>query len=195
MGLMQKAIETYESSSKYVGQARDGYNPIAPVSHKVVSAHIELVLDMEGKLVYVRELDEKAEESKTIIPVTIESANRTSGGSPHPLSDGLVYLAPASYMEKSRDKTKHPEYKALLRQWADYSKNKKLEAVYKYIDGATLVEDLKKAGIVETEVKSGAELLVDKYKKYIVRWSVTDGIIDDKNPDECWKQVFDEFLY
>jgi CRISPR-associated protein Csd1 len=187
MGLMQKAIETYESNSKYVGQARDGYNPIAPVSHKVVSAHIELVLDMEGKLVYVRELDEKAEESKTIIPVTIESANRTSGGSPHPLSDGLVYLAPASYMEKSRDKTKHPEYKALLRQWADYSKNKKLEAVYKYIDGATLVEDLKKAGIVETEVKSGAEFLVDKYKKYMVRWSVTDGIIDDKNPDECWK--------
>lgn len=187
MGLLQKAIETYESNSKYVGQAKDGYNPIAPVSHKVVSAHIELVIDIDGKFVYVRELDEKVEESKTIIPVTIESANRTSGGSPHPLSDGLVYLAPASYMEKPRDKTKHPEYKALLRQWADYSKNKKLEAVYKYIDGATLIEDLKKAGIVETEVKNGAELLVDKCKKYMVRWSVADGTIDEKNPDECWK--------
>lgn len=196
MGLMQKAIETYELNSQYVGQSKDGYNPIAPVSHKVVAVQIEITLDSDGKLIYARELDEKAEDTKTIIPVTIESANRTSGGSPHPLTDGLVYLAPASYMEKPRDKTKHQEYKALLKQWIDFSKNKKLEAVYKYIDSATLIEDLKESGIVETEVKDGCEFLTDKYKKCMVRWSVTDNTPDANNPNECWKNrgLMDSFV-
>lgn len=42
MGLLQKAVETYEAHTDFVGVARDGHQPIAPVSHIITNASFEI---------------------------------------------------------------------------------------------------------------------------------------------------------
>ena len=65
MGLLQKAVETYEAHTDFVGVARDGHQPIAPVSHIITNASFEIALDMQGELKGIEEVAK--EEAKTVI--------------------------------------------------------------------------------------------------------------------------------
>ena len=109
MGLLQKAVETYDAHAAQVGKVQEGHEVLAPVSHILTSAQIEITVNAAGELADARAVDKK--EPKIIIPVTEDSGGRTSAPCAHPLCDQLCYLAP--YDEK-----RHPLYLEQLERWA-----------------------------------------------------------------------------
>ena len=92
MGLLQKAVETYDAHAAQVGKVQEGHEVLAPVSHILTSAQIEITVNAAGELADARAVDKK--EPKIIIPVTEDSGGRTSAPCAHPLCDQLCYLAP-----------------------------------------------------------------------------------------------------
>ena len=54
MGLLQKAWETFECHAHLAGVTREGHETLAPVSHLLTSAEIEITLDAEGRFVSAR---------------------------------------------------------------------------------------------------------------------------------------------
>ena len=85
MGLLQRAIETYDANTALIGVYRDGHEPLAPIGHILTSANIEITLNAQGKFLAARKVDKK--EPKILIPVTEESSGRTSGLAAHPLCE------------------------------------------------------------------------------------------------------------
>ena len=47
MGLLQKAVETYDTHAGMAGAVQAGHQPLAPVSHIVTGANIEITLDAQ----------------------------------------------------------------------------------------------------------------------------------------------------
>ena len=91
MGLFQKALETYNSSSAKAGKAQEGRAALLPVSHIMQNAQTEISIDINGNFAGAAIVEKK--DQKTIIPATIESASRTGDNNrAHPLSDQLRYL-------------------------------------------------------------------------------------------------------
>lgn len=134
--------DTYENCSALIGKDMGtGKIPLLPIGHSTQNANIEVDLDATGKLLAARRL-EKPEA--TIIPVTEDSASRTSGSRPHPLFDKLQYLA-ADYKQwgGTKGEASHSEYMQQLKEWVDspYS-HPKVEAIYKYLNKGTLINDL-----------------------------------------------------
>ena len=115
MGLLQKACETYDCHIRLVGlpQAGEKKETLAPVSHILTSAQIEITLNQDGKFRSAKAIDKK--EPKIVIPVTEESGGRSgTNPRPHPLCDQLKYLA-------GYDAKKYEGYVTQLTQWAESS--------------------------------------------------------------------------
>lgn len=172
MGLLQKAVETYDAMAHRAGQVFEGENePLAPISHMMARAQIEITLDQDGRFVSARAVEKEA--PKIIIPVTEESAGRTSAPCAHPLCDQLGYVAP--YDEK-----KHALYVDVLSDWAnsEYT-HPKLQPILAYVRGGTILSDL-----------SGGELIAltsegdPADEKLMVCW-VVNGLGETLN-GPCW---------
>lgn len=89
MGLLQKALETYDALEALAGVYEEGKEPLAPIGHIVREPQIEITIDADGNFVEAK----KAEKNKKIIiPATEQSAGRTSGSAAHPLCEKLEYL-------------------------------------------------------------------------------------------------------
>ena len=172
MGLLQKAVETYDAHSDLVGKEVEGHQVLAPVAHKIAGADLEIALEMDGRFASAQLLGK--EEAKIIIPVTEESAGRTSGACAHPLCDQLCYLAP--YNEE-----KHALYLNQLTAWANspYS-HPMLGPILTYVRGGTILADLTENGLIELDGKG-----VPKDEKLMVRWRV-HGM--GTPLDGCWQQ-------
>jgi len=113
-----------------------------------------------------------------------------SGKNPaaHPLSDKLDYLIPA-------ENNKHQEYMNLLANWEASSEygDIKLSAIKKYLDGGTIVKDLVREQLLESDKNNkiadkkinGVEPL-----QCMVRWRVLGTDVE-----ECWrdKQLFQKW--
>ena len=143
MGLLQKAVETFDCHASYVGKVKEGYAVLAPVSHIITAAQIEITLDPDGTLIEARSVDKS--ESKIVIPVTEESSGRTSAPCAHPLCDQLCYVAPYNT-------EKHSLYVELLSRWAESPfRHPKLNPILTYVKGETILPDLTRLGIVELD--------------------------------------------
>ncbi len=165
MGLMQKAIETYDSMQRYVGVEVEGREVLAPIGHIIARANIEITLNAEGSFIQARSVDQKI-----AIPVTEESSGRTSAPAAHALCEQLGYL-----LDVGSEKTML--YLDGLREWMNSEfTNKKLDAVYAYVQGDTIANDLKNAGLLKTDENS-----VVKNEKELVCWSVL-GLGEDSGP-------------
>ena len=90
MSWIQKLYETYEAC-----HALDEERKARPwpVSHLVKQAHIEVVLDGEGRFRKGRARKLEWNEGATLIPATEKSAGRTAGVAPHPLCEEIGYMA------------------------------------------------------------------------------------------------------
>lgn len=182
MGLLQKACETYDAMAHRAGQMYEGETePLAPVSHIMVRAQIEITLDRNGTFVSARAVSK--EESKIIIPVTEESAGRTSAPCAHPLCDQLGYVS-------TYDTKKHTLYVSLLSDWtnSEYS-HPKLQPILSYVRGGTILADLLKSEIIELTPEGGL-----KDEKSMVCW-VVNGLGEDLN-GPCWTDpaLMDAFI-
>ena len=84
MGLMQKAIETYDKMSHLVGKEIEGKEPLASIGHIITRATIMITIDFDGNFVSAAAVDKKIP-----IPVTEESSGRTSAPVAHGLCDQI----------------------------------------------------------------------------------------------------------
>lgn len=174
MGLLQKACETYDCMAERAGREFAGEaEPLAPVSHIMARAQIEITLDQDGRFVTARSVDKQ--EPKIVIPATEESAGRTIKAAelPHPLCDYLRYLLPYNKDEYSR-------YVSQLSNWANSAfSTPKLHAVLKYVQGGTVISDLTRSEIIQLDQngKPGDE-------KLLVRW-VVNGL-GEVASGPCW---------
>ena len=166
MGLLQKAVETYGAMAHRAGQVFEGENePLAPISHIMARPQIIITLDQSGNFVAAQVLDKNT--PKIIIPATEESAGRTVKAAelPHPLRDYLRYLLPQNQVE-------YQHYISQLSTWANSSHtHPKLHAVLNYVQGGTILENLRQAGI-------------DAEEKAMVCW-VVNGLGETLN-GPCW---------
>lgn len=125
MGLLQRALETYDAMERLVGVYEADKEPLAPVGHIVTRAQIEITIDADGQFI---EASPAPKDQKIIIPVTEESAGRTSSPAAHALCEQLGYLL-------GDDETKFNLYLNALWQWAqsDFT-HPKAEVVLKYVE-------------------------------------------------------------
>jgi len=185
LGLLQAAYKTYENNTNKIGVISEEKEPLTPVSHAIQNAQIEITISVDGEFQSAEKIPD--DKVKTIIPVTIESAGRTSGKCAHPLCDQLCYIAPY-------DKEKFKLYFSQLSEWAESEyNNPKVAAIYNYIAGETIVKDLFDNGIIELngDVPSNGKIGAIEYGKCLIRWRVIpqpDGI-----KTACWEdpELFD----
>lgn len=173
MGLLQKACETYDAMAHRAGLVtQEEKEPLAPVSHIITRAQIEITLNGDGGFVSARAVAK--EEPKIIIPVTESSAGRTSAPCAHPLCDQLGYLAP-------RDAKKHALYLEALTDWAaSQHTHPKLLPILNYVRRGTILTDLSDAGVIQLTPEGGPQ-----DEKLLVRWVVV-GLGEDLN-GPCWQ--------
>lgn len=138
MGLLQKALETYDAMEHLAGVYEEGKEPLAPIGHIVTKAQIEVTIDADGRFVSARAADK---DKKIIIPVTEESAGRTSSPAAHPLCEQLGYLL-------GQDDAKWALYTHGLEKWTQSAhSHPKAAAVLRYIRQHRLRDDLMVSGI------------------------------------------------
>lgn len=166
MGLLQKAVETYDAMAGRVGIVYENERePLAPISHMMARPQIKITLDQDGNFVTAQSLDK--DTPKILIPATEESAGRTVKAAelPHPLCDYLRYLLPQNQVE-------YQHYIAQLSDWTNSPfTHPKLHAVLHYAQGGTILADLSQAGIAAEE-------------KAMVCWEV-NGLGEGLN-GPCW---------
>ena len=145
MGLFQKACETFDIFQDMIGKQIEGQEPLAPCSHSVIRADLEITIDQDGRFVAARAVDKK--EPKIIIPVTEESAKRSSTNiAPHPLCDKLKYLA--SYNESSQKR--YQVYIEQLESWINSScQHPMLLPILLYVRNGTIIADLLSANLLK----------------------------------------------
>lgn len=177
MGLLQKAVETYDSHRAYASNNREGQTMMAPVGHIITRAEIEITLNQDGHFVNAAAVDKT--EPKIIIPATESSAGRTSAPCAHPLCDQIGYLIP-------NNEKKYQLYIDQLSDWADSPYTyPKLAPVLHYVREKTILSDLAHCSLVKLDEKG-----MPDNEKRLVRWRILGA-----EPEACWldQSLFDAF--
>lgn len=182
MGLLQKAVETYDAMAHRAGIVYAGEKePLAPIGHIMARAQIEIALDQDGRFVSARAIGKDA--PKIIIPATEESAGRTSAPCAHPLCDQLGYVSP-------HDEKKYALYMNALSHWAnsEYT-HPKLQPILAYVRGGTILSDLSYAELIALTPEGGPE-----DEKLMICW-VVNGLGEALN-GPCWEDraLMDAFV-
>jgi len=178
MGLLQKAVETYDAMVHRAGTVDGGERePLAPVSHIMARAQIEITLNQDGNFLSARAVDK--DEPKIIIPATEGSAGRTVKAAelPHPLCDYLRYLLPYH-------KTEYGCYVKQLSDWADSEFSMpKLRAILRYVQSGTILKDLSDVGLIPLNPDGKPQ--DEKAEKMMVCWTVNGLGAGASGP--CWR--------
>ena len=129
-----------------------------PISHSTANAQIEVTVSEEGEFVRAGAVDK--ENTVTVIPVTEDSAARSSGITPMPLADKLVYIAgdyPAFAEGKRADNSEYfAAYMKQLGEWCRSScSHYAVAAIYAYLEKQQLIHDLVRSGVIELDGISG----------------------------------------
>ena len=143
--------ETYDNCISAVGVKEENGAILLPLSHSTAEAQVEIVIDLQGNFIRAERV-EKA-YATTIIPVTEDSATRSSGIAPMPLCDKLQYIAGDFDKECHPQKSARPFFEAYADALTKWSKSEfttpEIRAVLSYIKKENVILDLKKAGKYE----------------------------------------------
>lgn len=158
MGLMQKAVETYDKMSHLAGKEIDEKETLAPVGHIIAKPTILITIDSDGNFVSAAKV-----EKKIPIPVTEESSGRTSSPAAHCLCDQIGYVCC-----NDGDNGKNLLYINQLEEWAasEFS-HPKVESILKYVKSGTAKQDLLSCGLLGLDDKGKF-----KNEKDWICWSV-----------------------
>lgn len=165
MSWLEELSRVYDTHQHKIGITETAHRDamLLPIFHSSMQAQIEISLSAEGEFISARRLEK--DERGTLIPVTEDSATRSSGCSPMPLCDKLKYVA-GDYAEqieenisstegknnKKDSKTFYDAYMAQLQQWAESPEAVlDVKAIYAYLKKGCLIKDLKKQGVFEAE--------------------------------------------
>jgi CRISPR-associated protein Csd1 len=205
--------DTYEYVSRH-GVA-EGDPPLLPMCHTTQNAHIEIILDPEGKFMYASAVPR--DERLTAIPSTEESAGRSGTKPvPHPLCDGLQYVAGdfgdhgGKVTSGFSDGEPHRLYVDQLRRWVtSVHAHPKAAAILQYIERGRVVSDLVTSGVLHVDAsgrllerwngdRSDRPLVFearnagDSQHKSLVRWRIEvpgdphSATWDDESVIESW---------
>lgn len=143
MAWLKTLADTYDVYAHLAGVDKNDQAVLLPISHSTFNAQIEVTIDKEGNFRGSKKLD-KGNDIVTIIPVTEDSAARSSGIAPHPLCDKLCYIAGDYTTYTGEDKEAYYEaYIEQLREWAESdAAHPMVQAVYKYLEKKSLIQDL-----------------------------------------------------
>lgn len=191
-----KLLQTYEACSSKVGDCSKEHI-LLPIGHLIQRAQIEVTIDEDSNFMNAVAVD--LEDANTILPVSEDSASRTSGISPHPLHDKLVYVAGdyGSYVDMKK-REYHETYMKNLSLWASSSSSHPtVEIIYKYLLKDSLISDLIKYGVL-SEIDGKLDKKV-KFQKLIAQ---TDAFVrfkvysDDSNIEVPWKDksLFESYI-
>lgn len=180
MGLMQKAVETYDKMSHLIGKEIEKKETLAPVGHIIAKPAILITIDSDGNFVSAEKV-----EKKIPIPVTEESSGRTSSPVAHCLCDQIGYVCC-----NDSDNSKNLLYIDQLEEWAnsDFS-HPKVEAILKYVKSGTAKQDLLSCGLLNLDDKGNF-----KNEKELICWSVLG--LDSPGPvwtDSNLQKLFSDF--
>ena len=186
MSWLSTLYETYDNCAGRADLPDSG--DLLPVAHTTVQSHIEIALSVEGNFLSARALSK--DESTTVIPCTEDSANRTSGPVPHPLSDKLQYVAGdfADYGGKLPKGVNNPEeiyqrYIEQLREWEKGSEAPLLKTVLAYVQKGTVVRDLVNYGTLPTD--STGKLPQSLIPEITARYPIFQILPKGNLPESC----------
>lgn len=141
-------VKIYEENQDLAGKEQNGITLI-PISHASQSAQIEVLLGEEGEFLSASVVDKS--DAQTLIPVTIQSASRSSGPVHHPLHDKLCYVAGDYHTYVNDEKyigERFDKYLQDLETWTKDSYHPSLKAIYRYLSKRSLVRDLVNARVL-----------------------------------------------
>ena len=144
MAWLKTLADTYDVYSELAGVIKNDQPVLLPLSHSTFNAQIEVTLDEEGNFLGSKKLD-KGPDIVTIIPVTEDSAARSSGIAPHPLCDKLCYVAGdfALYTGDQKKKEYYESYMEQLQDWAESEDSHPMVwTIWKYLQKKSLIHDL-----------------------------------------------------
>ncbi len=144
MAWLKTLADTYDVYSELAGGIKNDQPVLLPLSHSTFNAQIEVTLDEEGNFIGSKKLD-KGPDVVTIIPVTEDSAARSSGIAPHPLCDKLCYVAGdfALYTGDQKKKEYYESYMEQLQDWAESEDSHPMVwTIWKYLQKKSLIHDL-----------------------------------------------------
>ncbi|WWR15927.1 type I-C CRISPR-associated protein Cas8c/Csd1 [Lachnospiraceae bacterium JLR.KK008] len=188
MAWLKTLAETYDACADQAGIERNGQAVLLPISHSTFNAQIEVKIDENGNFLDSVKLD-KGRNVVTVIPVTEDSAARSSGIAPHPLCDKLCYVAGDYTLYTGDNREKYYEaYMEQLRDWAESEyTHPMVQAVYQYLAKGSLIHDLVENHVLQPD---DAGRLSDSMKIQglgqtgaNVRFKVIGGC----RPEEVWK--------
>jgi len=196
---INKLYATYENCESLVGKKdADEKTPLLPISHSTQNAQIEVTLDIKGNFRGAGIVDKK--DAVTIIPVTEDSASRSSGIAPHPLFDKLQYIA-GDYARFVDDKKGREFFEKYIQQLEDWSSsphsNKKVCAILTYLKKETLISDLVEQKVLQCgedgKLNAAVKLDAGSQCDAFVRFRV--NVAEDREP-AVWldKDVQDSFI-
>lgn len=143
MTWLKALADTYDAHAGLAGIEKNDQEVLLPVFHSTFQAQIEVTIDADGNFINAVKL-EKGDDRVTIIPVTEDSAARSSGIAPHPLCDKLCYIA-GDYSRYTGD-DKEACYKAYMEQLGNWAESEyghaAARAAYRYLVKKTLIQDL-----------------------------------------------------
>jgi len=176
---IQKLYDTYENCRSEVGipGTDERQNTLLPIFHSTQNAQIEVVLNGDGDFRMARVLEKN--EVVTIIPVTEDSATRSSNKVPHPLCDKLQYVAGdyIQYVTMKKGEELYDKYIAQLDGWCNSPYcNRKVSAILSYLKKKVLISDLIEQkillcddkGLLSKGVKMGASDQSDAFIRFKV---------------------------
>lgn len=144
MAWLKTLADTYDVHCELAGVIKNDQPVLLPISHSTFNAQIEVTIDEDGNFISAKKL-EKGSDIVTIIPVTEDSAARSSGIAPHPLCDKLCYLA-GDYAAYTGDKKKEGCYEAYMEQLDDWARSEyahpAVRSIKKYLEKRSLIHDL-----------------------------------------------------
>ncbi len=144
MAWLKTLADTYDVHCELAGVIKNDQPVLLPISHSTFNAQIEVTIDEDGNFISAKKL-EKGSDIVTIIPVTEDSAARSSGIAPHPLCDKLCYLA-GDFAAYTGDKKKEGCYEAYMEQLDDWARSEYAHPVVwsikKYLEKRSLIHDL-----------------------------------------------------
>ena len=210
MSWMQQLEKVYNENISFVGEFEERRNQritLLPVSHVMQSAQIEVLVSSEGEFIRAKVVDK--EQARTIVPVTLSSANRTSTSAPHYLHDKLFYVAGdyVAYGGLEKRASYYQDYMNQMTIWAeDANVPKRVKAIYNYVKKGTLIQDLVNEKILPVDDENKViEKWTDKEKPLIYQVVTGDALeafvrfdVVHKTPNEpvVWedKSLFDSYI-
>lgn len=201
MTIFQDLIKVYDDNQACIGkfeQDRFGNDyTLLPASHVSVSIQIQVTIDNKGNFSSAEFLSKRGEN--TVIPATIQSANRASNPEAHPLQDKIKYVA-GDYAKYAPNDKKKDQYRLLytelLKRWVTSSyATPRLKTIYHYQQQGRLIQDLVSASVIKLDEQGQIN---KKTGNLYVRFTVSDdnpvSVWRDKQMYASWADYYNHYL-